>query len=196
MVLLRTASATGSAVVPRRVLLALGACVLMALSAQVRIPVAGTEVPMTLQPVAMLVIGLTMPTVSAVCGMVLYLLAGSAGLPVFALPSGLWGPTGGYLLGFIPAVFVAGLLVGGRSPGLGRLFLAGVAAMAVVFVCGVSWRTVLTGGDLFLALQTGMIPFASKAMVDVLLAGWASRMIDAARTRYSAFSIESACTRE
>ncbi len=101
---------------------------------------------------------------------VLYLLAGIAGLPVFAaspvLPQGLGrllGPTGGYLMSYPIAAFVAGWLA---ERGFDRRYLTSVVAMAcglaVIFACGVSWLAWVAQPSpvgLSAALRTGLYPF-------------------------------------
>ncbi len=88
---------------------------LTAAAAQVSIPLPFTPVPFTLQPMIVLLGGAALGARLGMASQVLYLLAGLAGLPVFAastvLPPGmgrLLGPTGGYLLSYPIAAFVAG----------------------------------------------------------------------------------------
>jgi biotin transport system substrate-specific component len=147
-----------------------GAIALLALGAQIRIPLPGTFVPMTLQSLVVLFVGLTMSPGSASLATLMYLLCGAAGLPVFAAGSaGILGLTGGYLVGFLPAVLVAGWVRGRGHAGFGRLLVAAGSACAVLFACGVGWQAVLAGGDLRLAVATGLLPFAAKAVIQVFL---------------------------
>jgi len=149
----------------------LGACLMVTLAALVRVPVPGTEVPMTLQLFAVLLAGLFLSPNQAVAALSAYLALGSAGLPVFSPGStGLWGPTGGYLVGFIPAAWLMSVLRGRGDTGMWRLFGAGAVGVAVVFVCGLGWRIAWLAGDWRMALQTGLLPFAFKAMVELCLA--------------------------
>lgn len=156
--------------VHRAALGVLGGAALMALAAQCRIPVPGTEVPMTLQSLAMLLAGLALSPVCAVGSMLLYLGLGTAGVPVFVGGSaGLLGPTGGYLAGFAAGAWIVSILAN-RSSALGRLALAGAAGMAVLFCFGVGWRFVWLGGNWSLAVSTGLLPFLFKALVQVAFA--------------------------
>jgi biotin transport system substrate-specific component len=114
-------------------------------------------------------------------GQVLYLLAGMAGLPVFAasplLPQGalrLLGPTGGYLLSYTFAAFVAGMLA---ERGFDRRYFTSVLAMAaglvVIFTGGVLWLAFFarpTAVGLSLALQTGLYPFLPADIVKLFVA--------------------------
>ena len=87
----------------RSVAAALAGALAVALAAQVSIPVPGTAVPMTLQPLAVLVVGGLLGPRFGALSLVMYLAMGAAGLPVFT-PGGLpgaarlFGPTGGFLL--------------------------------------------------------------------------------------------------
>ncbi|HEV8399544.1 MAG TPA: biotin transporter BioY, partial [Gemmatimonadales bacterium] len=96
----------------------------VALAAQVSVPLPGTPVPMTLQPLAVLLVGGLLGARLGAASMVLYLALGIAGLPVFTptVPllgiARLLGPTGGYLLAYPVAAFAVGWLTDpGRKPG-------------------------------------------------------------------------------
>jgi biotin transport system substrate-specific component len=152
--------------------------VLTAAAAQVSIPLPFTPVPLTLQPMVVLLGGAALGARLGFSSQVLYLLAGLAGLPVFAaspvLPQGalrLIGPTGGFLMAYPLAAFVAGRLA---ERGFDRRYLTSVAAMAaglaVIFACGLSWMTMLLAPAagaraIQVALQQGFYPFVT---VDVL----------------------------
>ena len=149
----------------------LGFFLLVTLAAQVRIPVPGTEVPMTLQLLGVLLAGLLLSPNQAAAALSTYLVLGTAGLPVFSPGStGLWGPTGGYLVGFIPAAWLMSVLRGRGDSSVSRLFGAGTVGVVVIFVCGIGWRIAWLAGDWRLALQTGLLPFVLKAMAELCLA--------------------------
>jgi biotin transport system substrate-specific component len=140
-----------------------------AVAAQIRLPVPGTDVPMTLQLLAVLIAGLVLPAREAVGGLLLYLLCGGIGLPVFAPGStGLWGVTGGYILGFVFGGGAAALLRG-REGRPWQMLLAASSGAATVLAAGVAWRAMWTG-DWTWAAATGALPFAPKALIEVLLA--------------------------
>ncbi|MHC5110148.1 MAG: biotin transporter BioY [Planctomycetota bacterium] len=147
----------------------------LALAAQVRVPVPGTDVPGTLQLLAVVLCGLMLSPGRAVSSVLLYLGMGVAGLPVFAAGSaGIIGPTGGYLVGFLVAVWVIATVRGrGDNPSLGlqstRYLLAGVAGTSVVFALGLAWRAVLLD-SWATVLSTGLFPFLLKGMTEVILA--------------------------
>src|SRR6476659_8985067 len=87
----------------------------VAAASQIAIPIPGTPVPFTLQPMLVVLAGILLGPAAGATSMLLYLLAGAAGLPVFT-PIGLpgiarfFGPTGGYLIAYPAAAFVAGWL--------------------------------------------------------------------------------------
>jgi biotin transport system substrate-specific component len=152
-----------------------------AAAAQVSIPLPFTPVPFTLQPMVVLLGGAALGSRLGMCAQVLYLLAGIAGLPVFAasavLPQGplrLLGPTGGYLMSYPFAAFLAGLLA---ERGLDRRYLTSVLAMAaglaVIFTFGVLWLAWFArpaAGNLDQALRTGLYPFIPADIVKIFAA--------------------------
>jgi biotin transport system substrate-specific component len=155
--------------------------VMTAAAAQVSVPLPFTVVPFTLQPMIVLLAGAALGSRLGMSSQVLYLLAGLAGLPVFAaspvLPQGvmrLLGPTGGYLMSYPLAAFLTGLLA---ERGLDRRYLTSVVAMgaglALIFACGVLWlawyaRPAAVGLDA--ALRTGLYPFIPADIIKICLA--------------------------
>src|SRR5216110_2407175 len=99
-----------------RVLAVVLGAILVAAAAQVALPLPGTPVPMTLQPMAVLLVGGLLGARFGALSMILYLAMGAAGLPVFTptVPlfgiARLLGPTGGYLLEYPVAAWVTGWL--------------------------------------------------------------------------------------
>jgi biotin transport system substrate-specific component len=147
-----------------------------AAAAQISIPLPFTDVPFTFQPMVVLIGALALGPRLGAASQVLYLAAGIAGLPVFAasatLPPGaarLLGPTGGYLMAYPLAAFVAGYL-GARGFGRGYLtsFLAMFAGLAVVFAGGVLWLSSLVG--LPAAVAAGFFPFVIADTLKLALA--------------------------
>jgi biotin transport system substrate-specific component len=142
--------------------------VLTAAAAQISIPLPFTPVPFTFQPMVVLLSGAVLGPELGMLSQVLYLAAGIAGLPVFAaspdLPQGaarLAGATGGYLMSYPFAAYVAGWLA---RRGLDRRYLTSFLAMAtglaVVFAGGVTWLTLYAPGrSLQTALAAGFYPF-------------------------------------
>jgi biotin transport system substrate-specific component len=158
---------------------------LTAAAAQISVPLPFTAVPLTLQPMVVLVGSLVLGSRLGAISQILYLAAGIAGLPVFAasatLPPGalrLLGPTGGYLMAYPFAAFVTGYLA---ERGFDRRYLASVLAMfaglTIIFTSGVLWlglfAQTLTGSTpvgLQFALATGLYPFLLPDLIKLAIA--------------------------
>jgi biotin transport system substrate-specific component len=153
---------------------------LTAAASQVSIPLPFTVVPFTLQPMVVLLGGAVLGARLGMAAQVVYLLAGLAGLPVFAaspvLPQGilrLLGPTGGYLMSYPFAAFLTGLLA---QSGFDRRYATSVLAMGagllVIFTCGVSWLAFFARPAVGLdaALRSGFYPFIPADIFKVLVA--------------------------
>ncbi len=145
----------------------------IALSAQVAIPLPFTPVPVTGQTFAVLLTGVLLGSRRAGLCLLLYLAEGSAGLPVFAGAKGstayLLGPTGGYLLGFVPAAFLAGWLAErGWDRRLHTAFAAMLLSNLVIYLVGLAWLAYFVGTDRVIAL--GLLPFVAGDLFKLLLA--------------------------
>src|SRR5262249_16160627 len=128
-----------------RIALVIGATVFVALCARISVPLPFTPVPLTLQNFAVLLVGLALGPVDGMAGLVLYLMEGAGGAPVFNPhgPGGLlqlFGPTGGYLLSYPFAAAAAGWAV--RSLRFRSLYLRATVACTlatiVIFTLGVT----------------------------------------------------------
>ena len=149
----------------------------LALASQVAVPLPFTPVPLTLQPMLVLLAGLWLGPRAAAASMALFLAAGAAGLPVWA-PGGLpgaarlLGPTGGYLLAYPLAAAATGWLAL-RAEGLLARVGAAAAGMAVIYAGGLAQLAVITG-SLEQAAILGALPFvaldAAKAVIAALVA--------------------------
>jgi biotin transport system substrate-specific component len=138
-----------------------------AFGARMAIPLPGTPVPFTLQPLFVLLAGAVLGARLGAASQAAYLAAGIAGLPVFAAGGGaayLLGPTGGYLMAYPAAAFLAGAL--GRSGGL-RALPGLVAALAAIYMGGLAWLSVVGSVDTAVAL--GLRPFVLADLVKVLM---------------------------
>ena len=158
---------------------------LTAAAAQISFPLPLTQVPFTFQPMVVLVGGLALGSRLGMTSQVLYLVAGIAGLPVFAasatLPSGalrLLGPTGGYLMAYPIAAFIAGSLA---ERGFDRRYLTSVLAMIagllIIYTFGAVWlglfaRSVTGNAAIGLgaALYSGVYPFVIPDLIKLAAA--------------------------
>lgn len=167
-----------------RAIVRTGAVVIMtlltAVAAQISIPLPFTPVPFTFQPMLVLVGGAALGARLGATSQILYLALGIAGLPVFAaspvLPQGalrLLGPTGGYLMAYPLAAFVAGSLA---ERGLDKRYwtslLAMAAGLAIVFASGVFWLAtfVAPASGLGGAVAAGFTPFIAADVVKLAIA--------------------------
>lgn len=157
----------------RAALAVLGGSALIGLGAQVSVPM--LPVPMSLQTLAVVLVGLTAGSRLGAAAVLAYLAQGAAGLPVFAAGGAglawLAGPTAGFLWGFVGLAFLAGLAA---ERGLARGFagtLVTVAALsALLYVPGVLWLTAVTPLDLSGAMARGMVPFLAGDAVKAVIA--------------------------
>ena len=150
----------------------------LAAASQVAMPIPGTPVPITLQPLVVVLAGMMLGPAAGAASMLLYLAVGAAGVPVFA-PVGapgiarFAGPTGGYLLAYPVSAYVAGFLAQ-RMPSLPGRWLAATAGIALLFVGGVAQLTVLTG-SVSRAVALGITPFAAFDVLKALAAAAIAR---------------------
>ena len=161
----------------RDVALVFGGAALTALAAQIAVVVPWTPVPYTMQTGAVLLVGTALGTMRGALAMLLYVLVGAAGLPVFAQAAGgahhLIGATGGYLVGFIVAAAVVGWLA---EKGWDRSFGTAAGLMLIgtliVYAIGVPVLAVVTGFPFADALEVGALVFLPWDLAKVLLAAW------------------------
>lgn len=143
----------------RMVLTVLAGSALLWLSAKVSVPF--YPVPMTLQPLAVLLLGAALGPRLAGATVAAYLLEGAAGLPVFAGGGGLaymMGPTGGYLIGFLLSAIVVGALAArGWDRNVLTMALAMAIGMIALYTPGVLWLSNLFGWQV--GFGKGLLPF-------------------------------------
>ena len=170
----------------RRVLAVAAFAIATALAAQVRVPVPFTPVPMTLQTLFVVLAGAMLGPRLGAASQLTYLSAGIAGLPVFTAGGGaayLLGPTGGYLLAFPVAAFLAGLVarrVSGRGWRAAALLFVGVFLVSFVILFGGAGWLALTTGE---TLALGVLPFiAGDVVKSALVALIAARGRDRAQS--------------
>jgi len=162
--------------VPARVALALSMAALTGLMAQLRLPIPGTPVPVTGQVFAVLLSGVLLGGGYGALSQTVYVGAGAAGLPWFAGLSGgqavILGVTGGYLVGFIPAALLIGL-VAQRHPLLRRpipMALVMLAGVAVIYLGGAVQFSAFLHTGLRATLAGAVLPFIAWDVAKALLA--------------------------
>lgn len=153
-------------------LLVLGATMLIAIAAQIAVPIPFTPVPLTLQPLAVILVGAVLGANRGACAAALYLLEGAGGLPVFSQGHGgaLWllGPTAGYLWSYPLAAWVAGTFSQrGWGSSIVRSVAGMLAALAVIYAGGWSWLAVLSGSRA--AWLGGVAPFIAADVIKIAI---------------------------
>lgn len=154
-------------------LLVVGGAALTAVLAQVEIPL--WPVPITGQTLAVLLVGASLGATRGALSMLVYALAGLAGLPVYSdFSSGaavLLGPTGGYIVGFVLAAAFTGWLAQRRFE---RRVLSGllafVAGSVVVFLVGLPWLKVALGLTWAQTIAAGFTPFIVGGIIKAAIA--------------------------
>lgn len=144
----------------------LGGSALAAICAQVAIPLTFTPVPLTLQPFAVLVLGLLLTPRMAAMTFAAYLAEGALGLPVFAPVAGapgglahLFGPTGGYLMAYPLAAALISWLWRRTGRGFGAALMSAAAGDVVILMLGAIWLAVLPHFTARPAMALAVLPF-------------------------------------
>ncbi len=147
------------------------AALMMAALSRISIPL--QPVPVTGQTLGVLLTGILLGRKRAAASMLIYIMMGAIGLPVFANGAfgiaQLIGPTGGYLLGFVPAAYLMGYLgKKGWYKHVATALLSLIIGTCVIFAFGVMWLANFTGWDMVLSM--GVLPFLPGAAVKILIA--------------------------
>jgi biotin transport system substrate-specific component len=148
----------------RDAVLILGTSLFLALSAQIAVPLPFSPVPVTTQTLVVLLAGAILGSRLGALSVMVYLAEGMVGLPFFAKGNAGFayfrGVTGGYLVGFVLAAFIVGLLV---ERGFGRNVSTTVLAMLlgnlVLYSTGVLWLQAVLHSSLSKAYSLGVVPF-------------------------------------
>lgn len=159
----------------RQILLVAGASLLMAILARFSMPLPFTPVLLSLSNLGVLFIGLTLGSRRGAAALLLYLAEGAMGLPVFSTGglggiAQILGPTGGFLMAYPVAAFLAGWIAEQGQRSVIRFSVAAIAAEFVLFAGGITWLMSLTHVPLAQAIQWGVYPFAFFEIMKVLLA--------------------------
>src|SRR5579863_4812463 len=153
--------------------LVISASALMAIAAHVSFPLFFSPVPITMQPLAMLLIAFFLGPRRASAAMVIYLLEGLSGLPVFspAGPGGiaqLAGVTGGFLMATPFAAFLAGYFAQKKS--VSFLVVGALAAEVTLFAFGLTWFMVVSHNAFAASLSMAVLPFLPCEVLKVAIA--------------------------
>ncbi|MGE5677754.1 MAG: biotin transporter BioY [Pseudomonadota bacterium] len=147
---------------------------LISVSGYITIPLPISTVPVTAQTLAVMLAGGLLPPVHAAVSVLVFLLMGAVGIPVFAGGTAglgiIAGKTGGYLIGFIAGAFLISLLKG-KKPGLLRLLSINIlGGIIAVYAFGVLWLDHVTGIGISKAIVFGALPFIPGDIVKIIIA--------------------------
>lgn len=156
----------------RNVVLVAGGAGLVGLTAQVVIPLGFTPIPLSLQTFSVLLVGAALGSKRGLISMALYAAVGMAGVPWFSQHHSGWSfASFGYIVGFLAAAYLVGLLA---ERGSDRHVLKTVALMVagnvVIYAAGVTGLMLFTGWGVPEALTKGVVPFLIGDAIKIVLA--------------------------
>ncbi len=144
---------------------------LTAVGAFISIPI--YPVPLTLQTLFTLLAAMTLGSVMGASSQIIYVLLGVIGLPVFAgFKAGigiLFGPTGGFLFGFIISAYVIGKIIEvKKEKNIFYYFLAGIIGTVILYIIGITQLSLVTGIGIKKAIVVGMLPFLPGDILKII----------------------------
>lgn len=131
------------------------------------------SVPFTMQVLVVLLSGMILGSRDGAASQIGYIALIATGLPLDARGLGtaaFFGPTGGYLLGFAIAAFVAGWLVENGAEKIWQRWIAGILGIALIYACGVPVLKIVLGLDWATAWSAGAAPFIVADLAKALIA--------------------------
>jgi biotin transport system substrate-specific component len=154
---------------------------LMASTSFIVIPI--QPVPITLQTFFALLAGAVLGPAYGAASMALYALLGAIGLPVFSKGGAgigvILGPRGGYIIGFILAAYLVGLLVTKTKKGFLQIFLAMLLGVAAIYAIGLIQLVITAKMSLLQAFLAGVVPFIFMDIIKALVAAEVARRLSA-----------------
>jgi biotin transport system substrate-specific component len=158
------------------ILITVGA-LFVAILAQVKAPLPFTPVPLTGQTFAVLLVAAALGSKRGAASMAFYIVLGAFGLPVFAGGAAglayLGGATLGYLVGFVIAAYVIGLLAErGLERSIRTSILPFLVGTVIIYTCGIAWLTVILG-SFGKAVAGGLLPFMVGDIIKLIAAALA-----------------------
>lgn len=147
---------------------------LTAVGAFIKIPIPISPVPITLQVFFVLLAGLVLGARWGGTSMVVYVMLGVIGLPVFSGGSSglgiLLGPTGGYIIGFVAGAFVTGLIYNKANDSKTATIGAMIGGLAMIYLLGVMQLSFVANMTLQQAVAVGMLPFLIGDAIKIVAA--------------------------
>lgn len=151
---------------------------LTAVGAFISIPI--YPVPLSLQTLFTLLAAMTLGSVIGASSQIIYVMLGVIGLPVFAgFKAGigiLFGPTGGFLFGFIISAYVIGKIIElKKEKNIFYYFLAGIIGTIILYIIGITQLSLVTGIGIKKAIAVGMLPFLPGDILKIIAASFIAR---------------------
>jgi len=145
---------------------------LTAILSQISIPLPFTPVPINLATLSVLLAGAILGKKGGAISQIVYALLGAVGLPVYAnFLSGigiLIGPTGGYIIGYIIAAFVVGIIVEKSEKNLKTYLLSMCLGIIACYILGTAWFMYVTNNNLISALTLCVLPFIPGDIIKII----------------------------
>lgn len=146
---------------------------LMIVSSKIMVPLATTPVPITLQVLVVLLSGLVLGSKGAVFAQSSYLMLILLGAPITAFglagPAAFIGPTAGYLIAFLPAAYLVGLIKENSKEDILHLSMAAIAGIGLMYLGGTIWLSVYLG-SFTKAFMVGAAPFIAVDLLKAAIA--------------------------
>lgn len=153
---------------------------LIIIGGYISIPIPIGPVPIVLADFFVMLTGLFLGAKYGLASIALYLVLGTFGLPVFAGGSAglavMFGPTGGFLIGYLLTAASAGAILGKRSVSAVRIFIALTAANVLLYAVGVPWLKIRMGLNWPAALAGGLTPFIPGIIIKIAAAVAVTRL--------------------
>lgn len=151
---------------------------LTAVGAFISIPI--YPVPLSLQTLFTLLAAMTLGSVMGASSQIIYVMLGVIGLPVFSgFKAGigiLFGPTGGFLFGFIISAYVIGKIIElKKEKNIFYYFLAGIIGTIILYIIGITQLSLVTGIGIKKAIAVGMLPFLPGDILKIIAASFVAR---------------------
>ncbi len=138
-------------------------------------------VPIVLQNMFILLAGVILGPVWGLACVAIYLFIGFAGLPVFSGGTSgigkLFGPTGGFLIGYLPCVYVTGLIADRFGKKMATDIIAMIAGSVLIYTAGIPWLMKITGMGVYKALAVGCYPFLIPDLIKIIAAAFIAKAI-------------------
>jgi len=162
----------------KKIALSLFMATLTGFLAQIKIHLGFTPVPVTGQVLGVLLSGVFCGALWGMVSQIFYLSFGIAGIPWFATPTHIFGPTAGYLIGFIFAPFVVGYLIKIlKSKTFLTHFLVMLAGVFVIYLCGILWISFYLNISFRKVFFLGVYPFVFIDIVKATVSAFISHQI-------------------